>query len=83
VWFTPEEALGISDFERAFGELGLIKSRTRAMLAVAELIVDGCLSFGSEVNPIKFMDTLCSKKALALGLLATLLCALLDLRMHF
>ncbi len=45
VWPTPAEILAIPDIEGAFGQLGVIKNRTRAITEIARLMQSGELSF--------------------------------------
>ena len=44
-WPTPKEVLSIPNIESAFGKLGVIKNRTRAIVEIARLIESGELTF--------------------------------------
>ena len=46
-WPTPSEVLSIEDPEAAFGNLGLIRSRTRSILEIARLFDEGELTLDS------------------------------------
>lgn len=44
-FLTPAEVLALKDVESSFGEQGCIKSRSRTIASIAQLLVDGELSF--------------------------------------
>ena len=50
VFMTPQEVAAIDDIESAFGQLGVIKSRSRTIQSIARLLVSGDLDFGLDAD---------------------------------
>lgn len=61
-WPTPKEVLALDSAEDAFGELGIIKTRSRVIVEIARLIEDGLLDFGPDANAKEQIKTLLSIK---------------------
>lgn len=63
-WLTPAELLDIPDLEAAFGTLGVIKNRTRAIQSVAQMLESGELDLGPGTDPEAQMEVLMSIKGI-------------------
>lgn len=63
-WPTPIEVLALDHIEDAFGELGVIKTRTRTIVEIARMLACGelCLAFGTA--PEEQMEGLLSIKGI-------------------
>lgn len=64
VWPTATEVLAIPDLESAFGQLGIIKNRTRAIESVARMLESGELDLGPSALPDEQMEALLSVKGI-------------------
>lgn len=64
VFPTPGEMLALDPIEDALGELGVIRSRSRTIRALAELIVSGELEIGPDANTGEQMERLLSVKGI-------------------
>ena len=64
VFITREDVLGFEDIEKAFGELGVIKIRSRTILSIAQLLKSGELSFAADCQPEEQIETLLGIKGI-------------------
>ena len=64
VFMTPQEAAAIDDIESAFGQLGVIKSRSRTIQSIARMLVSGDLDFESSANAQEQIDRLLGVKGI-------------------
>lgn len=63
-WLTPEEVLSIPDIEAAFGELGVIRTRSGVIARIAKCIVDGSLNLTTAALFDKQMENLLAIKGI-------------------
>ena len=63
-WPTPAEVLAIPDIEAAWGQLGVIKNRTRAIVEIARLFESGALTFDAKSSAHEQMETLLNIKGI-------------------
>ena len=61
---TPQEVAVVEDIEAAFGQLGVIVSRTRTIQSVACALVDGKLDFGPDTDAQEQIDKLLDIKGI-------------------
>lgn len=64
VFIAREDVLGFEDIEKAFGELGVIKTRSRTILAIAQLLDSGELSFAADCQPSEQIERLLAIKGI-------------------
>ena len=64
VFIAKEDVLGFEDVESAFGKLGVIKTRSRTILAIAELLASGELSFDVDAVVAEQIETLLAIKGI-------------------
>ncbi len=63
-WPAPDDALFSGDVEAALGELGIIRSRSRAIAEIACAIVDGRLDLGGDADAEQQMEALMAIKGI-------------------
>ena len=61
---TVDDVLGFEDIEAAFGELGVIKTRSRTIRAIAAALKVGELSFDAAADPAEQIDSLLAIKGI-------------------
>lgn len=63
-WPAPDDVLFAGDVEASLGELGIIRSRSRAIAEIARLVREGRLDLGGEVDAVQQMEALVSVKGI-------------------
>ncbi len=64
LFVSKEDVLGFGDIESALGELGVIKTRSRTIRSIAQLLVVGELSFEPDADAAQQIETLLAIKGI-------------------